>query len=248
MTAERFVPDPLDPSGTARLYRTGDLVRWRRDGALDFLGRIDHQVKLRGFRIELGEIETALAAAPGVGSAVVTLREDTPGDARLVAYVVPGPGTAPTLEGIRRALASTLPDYMIPSALVTLERIPVSPSGKADLKALPAPEVDLAALRGTYLAPRDSTEATLATIWEQVLGVPRVGVRDNFFTLGGHSLLATLLVSRVRDQLGIEIPLRTVFEEPTVEGMALAALQLKAAGTDAGEVDRLLRELEQSAS
>ena len=248
LTAERFVPDPLDPSGTARLYRTGDLVRWRRDGALDFLGRIDHQVKLRGFRIELGEIETALAAAPGVGSAVVTLREDTPGDARLVAYVVPGPGTAPTLEGIRRALASTLPDYMIPSALVTLERIPVSPSGKADLKALPAPEVDLAALRGTYLAPRDSTEATLATIWEQVLGVPRVGVRDNFFTLGGHSLLATLLVSRVRDQLGIEIPLRTVFEEPTVEGMALAALQLKAAGTDAGEVDRLLRELEQSAS
>ncbi|HEX2095478.1 MAG TPA: amino acid adenylation domain-containing protein, partial [Longimicrobiaceae bacterium] len=195
---------------------------WRADGTLEYLGRLDHQVKVRGFRIEPGEIEARLAAHPGVREAVAVAREDTPGDRRLVAYVAaPGGGTAPTAEELREYLAASLPEHMIPSAFVKLEALPLTPSGKIDRRALPAPDPS-AGLLEAYAAPRTPTEEILAGIWTEVLHLDRVGVRANFFALGGHSLLATRVISRVRDAFGAEVPLRALFEAPTVEGLARA--------------------------
>ncbi|HYN22983.1 MAG TPA: amino acid adenylation domain-containing protein, partial [Thermoanaerobaculia bacterium] len=215
LTAGKFVPDPF--GGSSRLYRTGDLVRWRRDGRIDFVGRTDHQVKIRGFRIELGEIEGVLREHPEVREAAVVARE-AEGEKRLVAYVVsPPPG-----EGLRAYLADRLPAYMVPSAFVILPELPLSPNGKVDLAALPAPEWERPAT-GEKTAPRTLTEEMLAVIWAQVLNLQSasgLGPQDDFFALGGHSLLATQVLSRIREAFRVEPQLRAVFESPSLEGLA----------------------------
>jgi amino acid adenylation domain-containing protein len=214
LTAERFLPDPFGAESGARLYRTGDLVRWLADGTLEFLGRLDHQVKVRGFRIELGEIEAALASLAGVREAVVTAREEASGDRRLVAYVV-GEVAA---DALRESLRERLPDYMVPATFVTLAALPLTPNGKVDRKALPAPEWQGDAR--SYVAPRTPVEEVLAGIWTGLLGLERVGAADHFFDLGGHSLLATRLVSRLRTAFNVELPVRDLFEAPTLAALA----------------------------
>ncbi len=217
LTAERFVPDPFHGDSGGRLYRTGDLVRWLPDGTLEFLGRLDHQVKVRGFRIELGEIETVLATLPGVREAVVAAREDTPGDRRLVAYVA-GEVAEVTADALRQALRERLPDYMVPAAFVILPALPLTLSGKVDRRALPAPERQEP--REGHLAPRTPVEEVLAGIWAELLGFERVGAADHFFDLGGHSLLATRVMSRLRSAFGVEMPLRDLFEAPVLADLA----------------------------
>jgi len=243
LTAEKFTPDPFAAEPGARLYRTGDLVRWRPSGELEFLGRIDHQVKIRGFRIELGEIEAALLDHESVRAAVVVVREDG-GDKRLVAYLVAG-GETPSAAGLRQHLRDLLPDYMVPTAFVVLESLPLTPSGKVDRRALPAPEGGRLHPSPVYVAPRTALEEVLAGIWSEVLGVERVGVQDNFFALGGHSLLAAQVVSRLGEALEVEVPLRRLFEVPTVLGLAEALLRDASSGHDleraAGLVLDLLR-------
>ena len=218
LTAERFVPDPFSSQPGRRLYKTGDLVRYRSDGNLEYLGRLDHQVKVRGFRIELGEIENALLSYAGVHEVVVLAREDAPGDRRLVAYI----GTSESALNsslLRDHLQNILPSYMIPSAFVVLETLPLTPNGKVDRKALPAPEANTIEA-DTYEEPRTPIEDGLAAIWCEVLKLEQVGVHSNFFELGGHSLLATRVISRVRNTFQVELPLRTLFEAPTVSGMS----------------------------
>ena len=218
LTAERFVPNPFRSAGE-RMYRTGDLARYRQDGHIECLGRIDHQVKIRGYRIELGEIETAISEHAAVAQAVVVAREDIPGDTRLVAYVVARPQRFLDIAQLHANLRKCLPDYMVPSALIVLPALPLNPSGKVDRKALPAPE------RGgdgatVYEAPRTPTEQTLARIFAEVLKLERAGIRDDFFDLGGHSLLATGIVSRLQTALGVELPVRQLFQCRTVAGLA----------------------------
>jgi amino acid adenylation domain-containing protein len=220
LTAERFVADPFASNPIARLYRTGDSVRWRHDGVIEYLGRLDFQVKVRGFRIELGEIEATLAQHTAVREAVVTAVADS-GTQRLIAYVVPPEGTsAPSTSDLRTFLAGKLPDYMIPSAFVALPALPISPTGKVDRAALPAPDSSRPELATTYRAPRTTTEIAIAAIWSELLHVKKVGLLDNFFELGGHSLLATQVLSRVRADFGVEAPLRRFFESPTVANLA----------------------------
>ncbi|MFD9606024.1 amino acid adenylation domain-containing protein [Streptomyces sp. NPDC059970] len=215
LTAERFVADPFGPAGS-RMYRTGDLVRWRTDGHLEFLGRTDFQVKIRGFRVELGEVEAAVARAPEVARVVAVAREDRPGDKRLVAYVVAQPGTRPDPARLRRVAGERLPVHMVPSAIVVVDAIPLTPNGKVDRAALPAPEYT-ASPRGTE--PRNEQERTLCRLISEILGVPQAGTEDDFFELGGHSLLATRLISRIRTELGRELSIRDLFEHPTVQGI-----------------------------
>ncbi|HKV06539.1 MAG TPA: amino acid adenylation domain-containing protein, partial [Thermoanaerobaculia bacterium] len=220
LTAERFVPDPAGTAPGERLYRTGDLGRFRANGRLDFLGRIDHQVKIRGFRIEPGEIEAALVRHPRVREAVVVAREDAPGGLRLVAYLVPaGEEGGPPAAELRDFLAGSLPEHMIPGAFVALAALPLTPSGKLDRKGLPKPELDREADR-PFAAPSGPVEELVAGIWSQVLGVERVGAHDRFFDLGGHSLLATQVVSRLRTAAGVELPVRALFEAPTVAALS----------------------------
>ncbi|RKH43053.1 non-ribosomal peptide synthetase, partial [Corallococcus sicarius] len=223
LTAERFLPDPFGTTPGARLYRTGDKVRWLADGTLDFLGRTDFQVKLRGFRIEPGEIETVLRQVPGVREAIVLVREDSPGDKRLVAYVVPAPLTqgepAPTPDTLRTTLKQHLPEYMVPAAFVLMDALPLNANNKVDRKALPAPDAG-SVVRAASRAPETDTERQLATLWADVLKLDAVGAGDDFFALGGHSLLATQLVSRLRAAFGVELPLRALFEAPTLEALA----------------------------
>jgi hypothetical protein len=221
LTAEKIVPNPFSGRGV-RLYRTGDLARYLPDGNLEFLGRIDHQVKVRGFRIELGEIETALNRHAGVAQSVVTVREDQPGDRRLVAYVVGREGALPAASELRAKLSSALPDYMVPAAFVELERIPLTPNGKVDRRSLPAPGSERSEPEQEYVAPRTPTEEVLAGIWAEVLGLEKVGVHDDFFKIGGHSLLGTRLLGRVREAFAVDLQLHAVFEKPTVESLAQA--------------------------
>ena len=219
LTAERFVPDPWSDAPGARLYRTGDLARFRPDGEIEYLGRADHQVKLRGFRIELGEIETALGRVPGVRESVVVVRNGS-GDHRLVAYVGGSEGEVPASRELRELLARRLPSFMVPNDFVRLDRLPLTPSGKVDRRALPDPEPPKPEEAAVYVAPRNPVEAALSGIWTEVLGVQPVSVRDDFFELGGHSLSAARVLSRVRDLLRVEVALPTVFERRTVERMA----------------------------
>ncbi|HLL45145.1 MAG TPA: amino acid adenylation domain-containing protein, partial [Longimicrobiaceae bacterium] len=228
LTAERFVPDPFGTAG-ARLYRTGDRVRWRPDWKLEYLGRSDHQVKVRGYRIELGEIEAALREAPQVREAVVVVHDaGAPGDRRLVAYVVATEGASAAAAELRAHLRERLPEHMVPGVFVALEQLPLTGSGKIDRRALPAPEHGPV---GAYLAPRTAAEEVLADIWAEVLGTTRVGVEDSFFELGGHSLLAIRVVSRVRQAFGTELPLRALFQMPTVAALADHVEALGRAGT-----------------
>jgi amino acid adenylation domain-containing protein len=238
LTAERFVPDPFGAPG-GRLYRTGDRARWRADGVLEFGGRVDFQVKIRGVRIEPGEVEAALTALPEVGEAVVVAREDRPGDRRLVAYVTPAAGGEPEEGALRAALARTLPEAMVPSAVVVLERLPLTPNGKVDRGALPAPTP---AAAEAFVAPATETELLLARLWSEVLRVERVGAGDSFFALGGHSLLATRIVSALRAEAGVELPLREVFELPVLRDLA-ARIDALAAGDGLDELAAALGEL-----
>jgi amino acid adenylation domain-containing protein len=231
-TAAAFVPDPFSTEPGARMYQTGDLARYLPDGRLEFHGRLDHQVKVRGHRIELGEIEAALSDLPGVREAVVVVRRDPPSDARLVGYVVWEAGEELPRAEVRERLRRRLPDYMLPAVLVGLERMPLSPNGKIDRKALPPPGSEGSGLGEEYVAPRTPEEETFCSIWREVLKVERVGVTDNFFELGGHSLLATQVVSRVREAFRVELPLRTLFDAPTVEGLARALGEASARGAD----------------
>ncbi|MFF3164506.1 amino acid adenylation domain-containing protein [Streptomyces sp. NPDC003273] len=230
LTGQRFTPNPLSPPRPdPRTYHTGDLVKWRADGTLEFIGRIDNQVKLRGYRIELGEIEAALTTHAHVHTTAVTVREDTPGDKRLVAYVVPVPGHHPDTTQLRTHLQRQLPDYMVPSAYVTLDQLPLTPNGKVDTKALPAPDHHRPDLATTYTAPRNSTEELITGVWSDVLGVDTIGIHDNFFELGGHSLLATQVTSRLRQRLGVDVPVRALFTSPTPAALAAVVRELATA-------------------
>ncbi|RYZ38307.1 MAG: non-ribosomal peptide synthetase, partial [Myxococcaceae bacterium] len=219
LTAERFVPDGYSEEAGARLYRTGDKVRWGPDGTLEYLGRMDFQVKVRGFRIELGEVEAALAAQAEVRDAVVVVREDAPGDKRLVAYVTAQPNHRVDAATLRSALKGRLPEYMVPSAFVVLEALPLNASGKVDRKALPKPVVGTS-VTGKVIAPRDTTELQLVSIWEDLLGMQPISVDADFFELGGHSLLAVRLMTAIRKRLGKGLPLAALFLSPTVERLA----------------------------
>ncbi|TMQ65448.1 MAG: amino acid adenylation domain-containing protein [Candidatus Eisenbacteria bacterium] len=223
-TAQRFVPDPFSAAAGARLYRTGDLARRLAGGELEFLGRIDHQVKMRGLRVDPQEIEAVLAEHPAVSKAAVVACEDPAGSAsqgpRLVAYLAPVPGKAPTPEDLRSFLGERLPRFMIPAVFVSLEALPLTPSGKIDRRALPSPRSIGPALDGAGIAPRTPTEEILAGIWSQLLRIERVGREDNFFDLGGHSLLAMRVAVRLRRLFGIELPLRCLFDAPTLRGLA----------------------------
>jgi amino acid adenylation domain-containing protein len=219
LTEERFIPHPFSTEPGARIYRTGDLARYRADGQIDHLGRVDFQVKIRGFRIELGEIETTLAQHPAVRQAVVVAREDTPGDKRLVAYVVPQPQQEIKANELRSFLRESLPDYMIPSAFLVLEAFPQTPNGKIDRRALPAPELGRTT-EENYAPPSSMIHYQLVHLWEELLEARPIGIRDNFFFLGGHSLLAARLVNRIEQIFGKKIPLATFFAGPTIEQLA----------------------------
>ncbi|HEX6291276.1 MAG TPA: amino acid adenylation domain-containing protein, partial [Herpetosiphonaceae bacterium] len=228
LTAERFVPDPFGPTPGGRLYRTGDLGRYQENGAIDYVGRRDQQVKVRGYRIEVGEIEAVLAQHPAVREAIVVAREES-GHKRLVGYVVENQEREPCPEGtprlgssqeLRQFLGQRLPDYMVPSAFVFLDALPLTPSGKVNRRALPAPDQLRPDLGDAYVAPRTPIEEMLAQIWAEVLHVERVGVHDSFFELGGHSLMATQVISRIREVCQVDLPLRALFEAPTVAGLS----------------------------
>ncbi len=228
LTSERFISNPIDRQG-GRLYKTGDLVRYRPDGNLEYLGRIDHQVKIRGFRIELGAIETVLREQPQVLDAVVLAREDRPGDKRLVAYVVPCAGTEFFPAALKRAMQQTLPSYMLPTAIVRLDGLPLTPSGKIDRRALPPPDGEERHRRRDFVAPRTPFEDLLARVWEEVLDVHPIGVRDNFFDLGGHSLLAARLVARIEEECGTPLSISVLATHGTVED--LVSILLEQSGT-----------------
>jgi amino acid adenylation domain-containing protein len=219
LTAERFVADPFSTDPRARLYKTGDLGRWRSDGTLEYLGRNDDQVKIRGFRVELGEIEAQLAGHAHVQEVAVVAREEPTGPRRLVAYVTARAGGAPSAEALRAHLQGRLPEHMIPSAFVTLEQLPRTPSGKLDRRALPAPDVDAYVTR-TYEPPQGEIEEILAGVWQELLHVKRVGRHDNFFELGGHSLLATRVFSHISYVLDVDLPIRLMFERPTIDALS----------------------------
>ena len=218
-TAERFIPHPYSQNAGERLYRTGDLARYRADGNIEFLGRVDEQVKIRGFRIEVGEVEAVLAQHAGVRESVVVAREDDRGSTRLVAYVVANNGALQIAE-LRNYMKQRLAEYMVPSAIVRLEVFPLTPNGKLDRKALPAPDGASCEADGPYVAPRSELERVIADVWREALGVERVGVRDNFFNLGGHSLLLIRVNSRLREALRMELPVVELFKYPTVSALA----------------------------
>ena len=231
LTAEKFIRDPFQKDASARLYKTGDLARFLADGSIEYLGRLDHQVKLRGFRIELGEIEAVMADFSGIRQSVVIVREDVPGDKRLCAYFSPVTGEPVDLIALRGHLQSRLPDFMLPAVFTALDNLPLTSSGKVDRKALPRPDYGAAATT-EFQAPHTPVEQAIADIWIEVLNLPQIGAKDNFFEIGGHSLLATQVVSRIRQVFQLEMPLRLLFEAPTVQSLArgIEALQRERQG------------------
>jgi amino acid adenylation domain-containing protein len=245
LTAERFLPNPFSNHPGARLYKTGDLARYLPDGNIEFLGRLDHQVKVRGFRIEVGEIEMVLGQHPGVQETVVVARTDGSGDRYLVAYIVPTPEWKPTSSELRHFLKEKLPDYLIPSIFVILQALPLTPNGKVDRQALPAPDQFPPEREESIVAPRTTIEEVLVDIWAQVLKRNQISIHDNFFDLGGHSLLATQLITRVRQAFQIEVPLRSLFETPTVAGLAMTIAQRQTAQMAQEDMGRLLTEVEE---
>ncbi|MCB9100063.1 MAG: amino acid adenylation domain-containing protein [Anaerolineales bacterium] len=233
LTNEKFIADPFRDKPGARLYKTGDLVHYRPDGTIEFLGRIDHQVKIRGFRIELGEIESVLTQHPAVHMAVVTDREDVPGDRRLVGYIIPNNGDEPKVSELRRFLGETLPAYMVPSNFVIMEAFPLTPNGKVNRRALPAPEVGRPELGVTYVAPETEIEQTIADLWKEALKVENVGIHDNFFDLGGHSLLLAQVHGKLQQQLGFDLPIVRLFQYPTISTLAKFLSQERSNGEEA---------------
>ncbi|MEG4485051.1 amino acid adenylation domain-containing protein [Microcoleus sp. D2_18a_B4] len=246
LNAEKFIPNPFAENKTAfsliqnsssfilskHIYKTGDLARYLPDGNIEFMGRSDHQVKIRGFRIELGEIEAAIGQHPALRETVVLVREDNPGDKRLVAYIVANSALktqdSELIKDLRSYLKQKLPQYMIPSAFVLLESLPLTPNGKIDRRSLPAPDINRAEFESNFADPRTPDEQLIAEIWAEVLGLERVGIHDNFFELGGHSLLATQAISRLREAFQLEVPLRSLFESPTVATVTESLLQYRA--------------------
>jgi amino acid adenylation domain-containing protein len=269
LTAEKFIPNPFSTEPGARLYRAGDLARYLPGGDIEYLGRIDQQVKIRGFRIELGEIETALAEHPSVHQCVVIAREETPGEKRLVAYVVlhrqagpiiqvgqviqagpeieagPAIQASPSVTELRDFLQSKLPEHMVPSGFVFLDRMPLTPGGKVDHRALPAPDQSRPELSEEFVAPRSPVEMELAKIWQELLGVERVGINDNFFELGGHSLLLTQLASWIRKAFQVEVPLRVLFDTPTITEMTKAILARQVEQESKTDLAQMLKQLKQ---
>jgi amino acid adenylation domain-containing protein len=241
LTAEKFVPHPYSAEPGARLYRSGDLVRYQSDGNIEFLRRMDQQVKVRGFRVELGEIESLLNQYWAIVESVVIAAKDPSGEARLIAYVVPEEGVEPTSSEMWTFLQEKLPSYMLPSAFVTLKEFPLTPNGKLDRRALPLPDQIADEVSATFIAPRTDMEEAVAEIWRETLGLTQVGVESNFFDLGGHSLLATRVMSQIRERFGVELPLRVLFESPTVAGLAR---KLEAAQPKETELGRILSMLE----
>jgi amino acid adenylation domain-containing protein len=252
LTAEKFLPNPFSTTPGARMYKTGDLARYLPDGSIEFFGRTDQQVKIRGIRIELGEIEAVLCQHPAVREAVVAVWEQESGasavpgqtDKRLVAYVVPGQEHTPRLHELRRYLKQKLPQYMVPAIFILLEDVPRNPNGKVDRQALPAPAQRRFEREDPCIAPRTPIEKMLADVWAEVLGLEEVGVQDNFFDLGGHSLFATRVLTRVRDIFAVELPLRTLFETPTLEDLAMVITQSQANKVAHTDMVRLLAEVE----
>ena len=220
LTTEKFIAHPFSQNPAARLYRTGDLARYAADGNIEFLGRIDHQVKVRGFRIELGEVEAALSQSAAIREATVMVREDQPGERRLVAYAVLDPAQELTASELRQFLKQKLPEYMLPTLFVWLDKLPLTPSGKVDRRALPVPDSSRPDLQATYAAPETATEQKIAEVWAEILKLERVGIHDNFFDLGGYSLLGTQVIARLRQMLSVELSLRSLFELPTVSELA----------------------------
>jgi amino acid adenylation domain-containing protein len=231
LTAERFVPDPFAAAPGSRLYAAGDLARWLPGGDIEFLGRLDDQVKIRGFRVEPGEVETLLVKHPAIAAAAVVARERAPGDKLLVGYFVRRPGAAVEVASLRAFLGDQLPDYMVPSAFIELPALPLTPSGKVERRALPAPEASLLARDAAFAPPGTEAEKVIAEIWSELLAAPRIGLDDNFFHLGGHSLLAARLVARIRARTTLELPLRALFEQPTLRG-CVAGLATVAGGRE----------------
>jgi acyl carrier protein len=247
LTAEKFIADPFESKPGARVYRTGDRMRFRADGTLEFVGRLDHQVKLHGYRIELGEIEAALDVHPDVRQSVAIIHEDETGEKRLIAYVVLQDRAETAPDELRRHLSAFIPTYMLPSAIVSLEALPTTANGKLNRSALPTPDTRRSDLLADFVAPSSPAEEALAEIWTDLLRLDRVGVSDDFFDLGGHSLLAVKMLARLHDAFGVELYLTTVFERPTLG--ALAEVVAGRLVSDAGDDDLtlLLAELEAEA-
>jgi amino acid adenylation domain-containing protein len=241
LTAEKFVTTSVGDRGSERLYRTGDLARYLPDGSIDFLGRIDQQIKIRGFRVELGEIEAVLGAHPAVQTSVVVAHENGGDSKRLVAYLVPAPGVNPTAPDLRDFLGTKLPDYMVPTTFVRLEALPLTANGKVDRAALPDPDAAGPDLDASVVAPRTAVEERLADIVAALLGLEKVGIDDNFFLLGGHSLTAAQLIARVQDDFGVDLTLRTVFEAPTLAALSSEIERLILADLDAMPEEEALR-------
>ena len=221
MTSEKFLPDPFSPKPGARMYRTGDLVQQTGNGKLEFLNRVDSQVKIRGFRIELGEIESALSQYPSMNDNVVIVREDTPGDKRLIAYIVKKENQNTDIAQLRQYMKTKVPDYMVPSAFVFIDQFPLTPNGKIDRKVLPAPFEAEENSTKEYIEPQTEIEKKLAAIWSEVLKLNRIGIDENFFEIGGHSMIAVTLMIKIEKELGIRLPLAILFDYSNIRDMAL---------------------------
>ncbi len=245
LTGERFMPNPYAQQASARIYRTGDQVKWRSDGELEYIDRVDHQVKVRGFRVELGEIESVLRNYEAVRDVVVMARDNVAGDKRLVAYVIAENEMTPSVGELRGYMQERLPDYMVPFSFIVLNEFPLTPNGKINRAALPAPDNARPELDDIFVAPRTPMEEKLAAIWEGVLGITGIGIYDNFFEMGGHSLMATQLISRVREAFNVELPVKVFFTgDPTIARLASEIEEIQLSDPSADDIAEMLKELD----